>query len=254
MVYYGFIRCPFSWLGIKPANLFFAGSKETFNKYFGPIDNTTEILWMHTMDYDIYLKQRNKNFTEQPIAIFLDDYIPFHPDFIAQGMPFPFPADNYYQMLNRFFKLVEDQLGLEVIIAAHPRSNYETHPDYFEKHKCLKGQTFKLIRESRFVMAHGSTALALANLFYKPVILLTSSELDNTDLASHIRIMAKWFGKKPIHMDKLDENHEIDWKQELAVDKDCYDLYRQSYIKAKESLDYPQGQILIDRLKKGLAK
>jgi hypothetical protein len=250
LIDYIFIRTPFNWLGVRPADLFLAGGEGTL-RYTGPVDKSTEALWMHTMDYDVYLKERSADFTERPIAVFLDGYIPFHPDEVAQGVPPLLSADRYYPMVNRFLRFVEDRLGLEVIIAAHPRSDYETHPDYFERRKCVKGQTFKLVRECRLVMAHASTALTFTNLFYKPLVLLTSRELDKTVLATKIRIMAGWFGKDPIYMDDIDGYSKIDWEKELIVDKSVYDRYRQSYIKKDGSPDVMQGQILVERLKKG---
>ena len=98
--------------------------------------------------------------------------------------------------MNNFFKLIEDQLGLEVIIAAHPRSNYENHPDYFKGRKCIRGQLVKLARECKLILAHDSTALSFASLLYKPVVFVTSSELNSSFQGPSIIEMAKYFGKK----------------------------------------------------------
>ena len=81
------------------------------------------------------------------------------------------------------------------------------------------------------------------------LIILTFSELDrNYQDSSLVREMAKWFGKKPIFIDK---NSSIDWKFELTIGNSHYDDYRRAYIKTKRSEDLPFWQIVANRLKKG---
>ena len=247
LVNYGFYHLPFTWMGVKPASLILAGGEECL-VYPHPIDKSTEILWAHTLDYDLYLKERNIPSIERPIAVFLDEYLPFHPDYTYAGIqPFITP-DSYYPLLNRFFSLVERELGLKVVIAAHPRSHYEKHSDYFEGREWVRGKTIELVKESRLVLAHCSTALNFANLFYKPAIFLTSSDLDKSREGSGIKKMANWFGKKPIFMDS---DINIDWAQELTVSVSHYDHYRRAYIKTEHSEELPFWQIVANRLNRG---
>ncbi len=243
-----FQRLPFYLFGVKSAKIILAGGEKCL-KYHYPTDANTEVLWAHTLDYDLYLKERDNPSIERPIAVFIDEYLPFHPDCIVAGIKSYIAPERYYFLLNNLFKLIEDQLGLEVVIAAHPRSNYKNHPDYFEGRKCIRGQSIELIRESKLILAHYSTALNLVNLFYKPVIFMTSSELNRGFQGPSIIKMAKYFGKKPIFIDK---NENINWKFELTVGKNHYDNYRRDYIKTKHSEDIPFWQIVANRLKKGI--
>ena len=135
-----------------------------------------------------------------------------------------------------------------MVIAADPRSNYENLPDYFRGRTCIRGKTIDLIRESQLVLAHRSTALSFASLYYKPVIFMTCDYLDKRFDGQQIREMAKCFGKKPLFMEN--DNH-IDWNEELKIDKNYYDRYRQSYIKSKCSTGLPFWQVVADRLKQG---
>lgn len=240
-------RIPFRWFYVKSAKICLAGGEKCL-KYHYPTDANTEVLWAHTLDYDLYLKEKNNPVSERLIAVFIDEYLPFHPDYIVAGIKPCVAPDRYYFLLNNFFKLIENKLGLEVIIAAHPRSNYESRFDYFKERKCIRGQSVKLIRESKLVLSHGSTALSFANLFYKPVVFMTSSELNRSYQGPLIVEMAKHFGKKPIF---IDENNDIDWKVELTVDKNHYNNYRRDYIKTKHSEDLPFWQIVANRLKEG---
>lgn len=241
---YLFFYLPPRWAGIRPADLILAGGEKTlqFRRRY-PTDRNSEVLWVHATDYDIYLKEKDVPSAERPIAVFLDEYLPFHPDIQTLEVPFSIDPDKYHQLLNKFFDTVERKLGLKVVIAAHPRSRYDG--DYFEGRECAKGRTIKLIKESRLVLAHFSAALNFANLFCKPVIFPSSPDLDKSYVGPFIRTMANWFGKKPVFMDE----DEIDWDRELKVSIDYYEEYRRAYIKTNHSEELPFWQIVANRLK-----
>jgi len=244
---YCFLHIPFRWIGIKPASLILAGGEQSlWFKCLYPVDKTSEVLWAHTLDYDLYLEEKDVPSTERPIAVFLDEFLPFHPDIPLLEVPFSIDANKYYQLLNKFFGRVEQKLGLKVVIAAHPRSRYEKLADYFEGRECIRGKTIKLVKESRLVLAHSSTALNFANLFHKPVIFLSFLDLDKSYMGPFIRTMAHWFGKTPIPMDG---DVKIDWNRELTVSAEHYNRYRQAYIKTERSEDLPFWQIVANRLK-----
>lgn len=241
-----FWRLPFKFFRIKSAKLIIAGGERCL-KYKYPIDKKTQILWSHSFDYDLYLSEKELSSNSHSIAIFLDEYLPFHSDFGRLKLKSPVSPDRYYSLLDRFFARVEKELGFKVVIAAHPRSKYENLPDYFSGRECIKGQTVRLIKECSLVLAHRSTALNFANLFQKPVIFLTDSEVMKVPEGPDVPTIAHWFGKKPIYLDE--ETSQIDWEKELTIDIERYNFYRAAYIKTKNSPDIPSWQILINRLK-----
>ena len=240
-------RIPLQHLGIKPADFILGGGEKSVITN-NAINKGTDVLWAHATDYDRYLEERDTEVKEKPVAVFLDQFLPFHPHGVLAKSPKPFDAERYYALLNNFFNIVEEQTGLEVIIASHPRSNYEHHPEYFDGRRCIKEETVKLIRMCRFAMAHHSTVLNFANLVFKPVIFLTYSDLDNAYDGATIREFAKWFGKRPIAIDK---EINIDWAAELEINANQYDYYRNAYIKTDFSEDLPFWQIVANRLKSG---
>jgi hypothetical protein len=241
------MKLPLRWLGVKSAGLILAAGGNCFNYRF-PVSKRTEILQIHAFDYDLYLKERHLPKGAMSTAVFLDQFMPFHPDPILIGNEPFINADRYYKHLNAFFDLVETKSNLKVIIAAHPRSHYDKLPDYFRGRKCLKGETVGLIRECQLVIGHNTTALNFASLFYKPTIFITLSDLDNTWTGYHINEMAKWFGKRPVVIDKI---ADIDLNSEFEVDRRQYDNYRKAYIKRDGTQDLPFWQVFADRLKKG---
>ncbi len=239
-------RVSFKYFGIKPATLILAGGEKSANSNY-PIDYNTETLWLHTLDYDIYLKK--KNFSTQAdlmTGVFLDEYVPFHPDYVHLGLkPFSTP-EKYYPLLCRFFDLLEKEYDVRIIIAAHPRSCYEDYPDCFGTRPVIRGRTAELIKKSSFVILHCSTSINFAVLFEKPVIFTTTDDLKQSGEGPMIDAMASSLRKKVIN---LENTMEIDLEKELVINEGAYRDYIKSYIKKDGTEELPFWQIVANRLK-----
>lgn len=242
-----FMKLPAKLLGVRPSDLIFIGGENSFIRRY-PVNKKTDILDAHALDYDLYLQERENHYAKKPIAVFLEDYFFSDPHYNKLDIKFPFDAGSYYRVLNNFFDLVEKKTGLEVVIAGHPRHNCENPFDYFKQRKYIKGRTINLVQECQLAMTHCSTSVSFANLFYKPIIFMAYSYLDKTYEYHWAREIAKWFGKVPVFIDK---DNNLDFKNELTVNKSCYDNYRKAYIKTEHSEDLPFWQIVSNRLKEG---
>jgi hypothetical protein len=238
---------PARWAGIKPAMLAVLGADDSlrgaramYSQLFGP---ETKVLWTHHLDYDIYLAEKDKPAkTKRDIGVFLDEYMPFHPDYIYIGSEPPITAEEYYPQLCRFFDFIEKNYGVSVVIAAHPRSHYENLPDYFGGRRVLRGQTFRLVREAGFVMLNLSQAHNFAVMLGKPMILLTNNKLQ----ARHgnlFQALSSWLDKKPVN---LDNPVELNWGKELTIDQGVYARYTASFIKKPGTPEIPCWQIVAD--------
>jgi hypothetical protein len=219
------------------------------NRNLHRIGNDTEILWTHALDYDIYLKNSEKKFKPTGNhAVFLDPLAPmFQSDAIALGYKSPITVEKFFPSICNFFSQVEKQFSSKVEIAGHPKSKHPSHPDYFEGRRTIIGNTFGMIKESRFVLAHCSTAIQFAILLKKPIIFLTTEEYENDPVfSSHINAFAHSMGKTVINVDKP---LTIDWEKELYVDEKIYDDYINRYIKKRGSDEFNSWQILANRLK-----
>lgn len=162
---------------IKSPNIYLLSGEKSFDLCLSNGEGVhTRYIWGAALDYSHYLKNRA---TSNQHIVFLDEYEPFHPDFkIFKCKPLsPFP---YYHELNSTFLRFEEKFQIPVVVAAHPRSEYEKHPKYFEERRVVRGQTVDLIRNAKLVLAHTSTAIQMAILYKKPIILLTSNEMNQT--------------------------------------------------------------------------
>lgn len=243
-----FFRFPFIYLGVRPAALLLAGGKISTTRYVRyPVNSDTKVVWGHTLDYDIYLKEReNVPITEKSFGVFLDENICFHRDYLYDKLaPYATP-DKYYEPLRKLFETLKAEYGFDVIVAAHPRSEYEKFPDYFGNRPVIKDKTVELVKSSSFVIAHSTTSISYAVLFRKPIIFVTTDELKANSQGKVIEKAAAQLNKQPIN---VNDNFYIDWTKELLVDERVYGSYKELYIKRSISEDKPFWQIFSDHIK-----
>lgn len=240
-----FRSLPLSFIGIRPANLLLAGGASSINIKL-PINKKTKVLWLHNHDYEFYLNIRS-NLTQKNsnTAVFIDQYLPFHPDFIREKSQ-QIATDEYFTTINRFFEIVERELGVQIVIAAHPISHYNESQDYFCGRSIVKGKTIELVRNSKFILTHASTSLNFAILFHKPIMFITSRKI-NYVLRNLPDTFASAFGKKAIDMDY---QGQINLENELSINEKTYLNYKHLYIKKNDSEDMPFWQGFADYVKK----
>jgi len=243
---------PYKWLGINFPELIFAGGSQTLINYNPPIGEKTKVIWGHTLDYDLYLKdllKHSKNDLEdEKYTVFIDDYLPFAEDYIHMAVKNPTTPECYYPSLCKFFKRVEKDTGFKIVIAAHPRSMYEKQPDYFEGRSVIRGRTKELIRDSEFVLMHASTAMSFVILYNKPVLNFVTKEIeqDNNEI-NHVKGYCLELNKGYIN---IDESDYINWDKELTINKETYANYKEKYIKRKGTKRKFFWQIVADEIKK----
>ena len=239
--------------GIRSPDICILGGEKSLelNGAAALIGEKTELLWTHADDYNTYLNDLNKREVEGNIAVFIEPHGPMFPwDAFLPQTTVVWTVEQYYPSMCRFFDYVEKELQLEVIIAAHPKANHtDDCPEYWGRRPVTRNQLLPLIKKSRFTMSHNSTALTLAVLERKPVILLSNISFEADARESRaLKRLASSLGKIPINVDKLP--YSIDWQKELLVNEDLYSSYQQQYIKKANSEKLNSLQILANRLKK----
>jgi len=239
-----FMRAPISWLGLRaPTFAIFGGERS--RRARPPLTASTEALWAHSLDYDAFLAEKDGPRGDGKTAVFLDEWVPFHPDYVRLGVsPYSSP-ERYYPALTAFFDRLEKTTGLSVVVAAHPRARYDPSAGAFGGRPIVHGKTAALLREARCVIAHASTSIGLAVLFGKPVIFTTTDDLRASPEGPIIEHMAACLGKRPLD---LDHPRESDWNAELTVDAAAYAEYRRLYLKKEGTPEAPLWEIVADRL------
>lgn len=231
------------YIGLTTASIVFSLSAEFSVPKFA-LGKETKILWSHNFDYEIYLRLKHQPFNSSArTAVFLDQFYPFHPDFLPGTVPKP---DEYYPKLCAFFDAVERKYGVQVVIAAHPRSDYDGKEYLFGQRQIVRGKAGRLVQESAFVILHNSASVNFAVLFKKALIFVTLNELPPSE-RTNSEFMASLFGQIPINLTAYEET---DIPEKLIVNNKLYEEYLNRYIKKSGTDDTPPWQLFADYLKK----
>jgi hypothetical protein len=206
------------------------------------------------MDYDAYLRFRQgdlrPSLPARKHAVFLDENVPFHPDYPRMQLSPPCSPESYYGALVTFFEKIENLSGLPVIIAAHPRFRFESHPDFFNGRAIGRGKTFEWVREADFVITHSSTAISAAILYRKPFIMVGHPSFRGRFEEALLMGMACELKKRVYWLDEPLSPEALSGY--LETDLTAYERYRINYLKAPRSPETPLWKIFGDALRAGI--
>ena len=214
-------------------------------------------IYAHSMDYDIYLKIKNRareeNNHESPYAVFLDEDMCNHPDYIFQGIKAPLKENEYYPILINFFKKFELLTGNKIKFAIHPKSRTRNLDKLLKNFDHSVGNTPELIKNSKAVILHSSTSVSYAILFKKPTIFLTSNILKNSWIGPRIDNFVKNTKGKLINLNK---NFDSELRDQglFTVDKIQYQKYLEKYLKIPNSSEIPLWEIFTRDIKNTFIK
>jgi hypothetical protein len=196
--------------------------------------HATKVVPINSIDYDQFIRTESKEekVVEGRYAVFLDAYLPYHPDVKFYGKQAIKPAE-YYASLDRFFQLLEAEYAIKVVIAAHPRASFSVEP--FQGREVYYGQTSELVRDAEFVINHHSTSQSYAVLSHKPIIFIYTNEMvslyENTFVSWAVDF-AEYLDAAIYNIDKIIHGAQISIRD---VNTRCYDNYKYSYLTARES-------------------
>lgn len=211
------------------------------------IDGDISIIWAHAFDYDIYLENRNCKIKTSHI-VFLDEDMISHSDYIQLGVKAPISYDEYFPKMSMFFDDVEKISGLEVIIAAHPKSSYKDSIKPFGNRRIIISNTAELIRDAKLVLCHSSTAVNYAILWEKPVAFLTMDRLlTNNWRYPSIKSQSNATGGRILNIDNIKFNKSL-YEEIILYDKTKYSIYKENYIKKNNTSDKPIWDIVTEYL------
>jgi hypothetical protein len=172
-LYYRLINGKFLQRGLKGPTLFFAGTQSELDKVNLPL-NPSGIIFTHSKDYDSFLLARDeKPYKEGKYFLFIDQYLPFHPETAHLGID----ADDYYGKINSFLKRIETLLGYPYVIAAHPASDINIIRNYFDAKRLFIKKTMPLLNHSELAITINSTTALSAVITQTPMLLLDSKGL-----------------------------------------------------------------------------
>ena len=202
-----------------------------------------EIININSVDYDkgLNMTEDEESPVEGDYIVFLDEYIPFHPDVVIAGLKV-IDSDYYYFYLNRFFDLVEKQLGIPVVIAAHPKAEKYKEHNYFNGRKVLFYKTTLLCKNAKLVLAHDSTSINNAVFYNKPILLMLYRKMQQENMFTYNSTMAF---AEALHAQTVYVDEEDTVVNVPEVDPHSYNEYRYRYMTSPETLNVDSQTVFI---------
>jgi len=232
---------------IKPFDrIYFAGIDAIKIAGLGhPLDKAkAELISINSSDYDKYLSILNTpSIIKDRYILFLDEYLPYHPDFLMFDIK-PVDSLSYYKYLNFFFEKIEQKFGLKVVIAAHPKAKMYHTKNFFNNRSVIFDKTSELVKNAEFVLAHMSTAISFSVLFEKPTVFLLSDDIlkDMPYQADVIYHMAKCLNAQVLNINSISSHSDVN--VDLSIDANAYQKYKFRYLTSAETRNVQSYAIL----------
>ncbi len=210
------------------------------------IDSSTTISYIHTLDYDLVLALRAASGQSTPRVIFIDSMGPLHPDYLVHETDSGISIETYSDIVCRGLDQIEKRLGTEVVIAVHPRAAPGVMEPWYGGRTLIYSQTPELIADATAVIvAEGSTAIGLATVFQRPLVLLSSSRF-NSFIQGLNRTFAQALAMPLIDLD-APELPTIS----LDVNEEAYARYVEQYIKRPGTPEEPFWSVVASEIISG---
>jgi hypothetical protein len=210
---------------------------------------TTLHVFANSSDYSNTLRLNEAVIDTQNLAVFLDTGFPGFPrDEIVEKIVEQISGTDWYPKINQFFKFVELTLATRVDIAMHPKHVGRNHQPMFGSRLTFGGQTPEMVVKCSLVIATNSTSISYAVAFAKPLILVTSDQIQNGRdqyKASLIANIAKETGAKIFNIDR--EYTEQELRDALVIDHAKRESYKRKYLTSRTD-GKPNYQVLLDEV------
>mgnify|MGYP001393078636 CR=1 FL=1 len=211
---------------------------KNFNNYdidiFTGLKNLKNIskhkIFSSTFDYSTFLKKGNKKKIKKnkEYAVYLEEIMVDHPDFYKdKNFKNPIKKKLFNKELLSFFKNFEKVTKLNIIYAMHPRNIFLN-----KKINFIPDNTADLVKNSKMVLLHASTAISYAILNKKPLLYLDSRNY--SWMRPRIRAFMRETGGNVIDISNYD-NLGLSEINLNKIDKLKYSNYIKNYIKHPKS-------------------
>jgi len=176
-------------------------------------------------------------------CVFVDDAQTHHPDYAIMNLK---PLDNakYLASMNKLFRFIENKTGMPVVIAGHPRPQYDKVLGIFDGRRIIQGKTLALVANSELTIVSYSTAASFAVLFNKPLMIVTNDELLKVGRVGFDEPIARSLGLAVVNADDDESLNRLNFDFEQWP-KTLYQKYIYDWLKFRDD-DLPVVQVLIN--------
>ena len=224
-------------------------SIEQYSNYFNSAESARKV-WAHNFDYESYLTGIHLNLDyplEKRTAIYIDQAFTTHPDRYMSNLGDYVTESKFTLRINKFLGAINQELDLRCIIVGHPKGDREQIEKMYRPCEVEFGTLLKRIKQSDLVISHSSTALQLAIVLKKRVLLFTTDELVN----SKLHPINEGFRKElDIPVVNIDREYDIRGIYDLSkVRQEEYQAFIRNYIKVDLHDDRSIWEIIESEIK-----
>jgi len=226
--------------------IFAAGEKgiETIGQGFLHDEKKSEIVKINYFDYDMFKQvEGTNNLINEKYCVFLDEYLPYHPDFKMFRIN-TIESNLYFDTLNNFFKDIEERFNISIVIAAHPKAERYKTTNPFNGRKIIFNKTAELCKYAEFAILHVSSSVSFPVLFKKSCFFISTNSIKKVMATYHQKIIcySEELGQPLINISKYSKNSIFLNKK----DEDKYKNYKYKYLTSIETEAKATANIFID--------
>ena len=230
-------------------NFVFTGGSEYLSRMKRESPRYTRFILGNSSDFSHSIRISLGSPPNSDKLVYLDTGFPGFPrDELLVGLSEEVDPKDWYPKLDKFFGFVERELKNEVEIAIHPKHFGRDHQPMFGGRSSVGGETPELVKNASLVIATNSTSISYAIAFAKPLILVTSNQIQNGRdqyKASLIANIATETGARIFNIDR--EYTEQDLREAMVIDHAKYESYKRKYLTSRTD-GKPNYQVLLDEV------
>lgn len=211
---------------VKNYDLVFAAGTVEESRYMG----LSKVIPINHFDYDNYLciKKNPNRLISNDYCVFLDDNLVYDTDFKILNIKTVGPT-SYFKSIQTFFDRIEKYFNLIVVIAAHPKAQYQGSE--FGNREIINGKTGELVNDCHFAIAHYSTSISYPVMFKKPIIFIYTPDMKKK---SYFKAISNFANVLNQPLFNIDSTHTEDFVLK-QLDTDKYEEYKLKYITSLKS-------------------
>ena len=200
----------------------YVGDKDS-NIYFPD----TEIISIPSIKIDW---SKPKKIFKKNYICFIDENIGFSPDAKLLNYRVSDNISQYYKNLNKFFDKIEKWYNINIIVCASGKHHYKNKKKFFKNRKIIYGKTLELIKNSKFVIGHGSLAFDQAIVSKKHILTVDEKSLTKIKKLDWPHYDSFLKNKRLF----INEIQKKDIDNLLKINLNYYDEYIENFLKKKK--------------------
>ena len=193
----------------------------------------SKLIYSHSLDYDHFIKSKDKKIKIKNYAVYIDQMIGEHPDNAIKSTSVNVKKEKFNEELKSLFYKLKKNFSLKVKISVHPKRKYFKNQELYGCKVNNRDTTYNLIKNSKLVLVHDSAAISFAVMFNKPIIFLVSDSINNSFYLDRIKMYAAFFNTKSINISKNIDS--LNSPKIYKIDKTTYKYFKDGTIKHPSS-------------------